>query len=542
MTTRRNFLKQSLLAAGAASVPAGNLLAQEKMEEKRPKYNLPYKNTYLKEPFVTENEFRTAKPETITPGTFEEAKQILPDPTWSGHEKEIEMYWKAWQIGIGNIKAPEPDSGFVCSYLDVAYNGNIFMWDSAFMMMFARFGTRFFPFQRTLDNFYAKQHPDGFICREIKADGADCFERYDPTSTGPNILPWSEIVYYKQFGDIDRLHKIFPALCAYYKWLKLNHTWRNGTYWTCGWGTGMDNMPRVEPKYNPIYSHGHMIWLDVCLQQYFTAGHLLEMGFYLERWQEIEEFEDEQKMLKEYINENLWDEKEHFLFDQYADGSLSSTKGIYAYWALLTDVLSKERMDAFVAELDNKETFNRLHRVPSLAANHPKYKDNGRYWQGGVWPGANYMVITGLLQQGYRKLAYEIARNHYDNVLKVYKNTGTFWEYYAPEHEEPGFMARPNFVGWSGLAPISGLIEQIFGIRSNVYEKKLTVDVNLTEAYGIDRYPFGLDGLVAIKVKARSSATQEPQVEITSDVPLELTVLWGDKQKTANVKPGTQTV
>ena len=103
MTTRRNFLKQSLLAAGAASVPAGNLLAQEKMEEKRPKYNLPYKNTYLKEPFVTENEFRTAKPETITPGTFEEAKQILPDPTWSGHEKEIEMYWKAWQIGIGNI-------------------------------------------------------------------------------------------------------------------------------------------------------------------------------------------------------------------------------------------------------------------------------------------------------------------------------------------------------------------------------------------------------------------------------------------------------
>ena len=84
MTTRRNFLKQSLLAAGAASVPAGNLLAQEKMEEKRPKYNLPYKNTYLKEPFVTENEFRTARPETITPGTFEEAKQILPDPHGKG--------------------------------------------------------------------------------------------------------------------------------------------------------------------------------------------------------------------------------------------------------------------------------------------------------------------------------------------------------------------------------------------------------------------------------------------------------------------------
>lgn len=29
------------------------------------KYHLPYKNTYVKEPLVTENEYRVAKPETI---------------------------------------------------------------------------------------------------------------------------------------------------------------------------------------------------------------------------------------------------------------------------------------------------------------------------------------------------------------------------------------------------------------------------------------------------------------------------------------------
>ena len=66
------------------------------------------------------------------------------------------------------------------------------MWDSSFILMFARYGTRFFPFQNTLNNFFAKQHPDGFSCREIKADGADCFERYDPVSTGPNLMPWCE--------------------------------------------------------------------------------------------------------------------------------------------------------------------------------------------------------------------------------------------------------------------------------------------------------------------------------------------------------------
>lgn len=388
------------------------------------KYRLPYKNTYLKEPLVTENEYRIAKPTAVQPKSFVEARKILPNPIWAGHEKELEMYWRAWEIAVNNIKAPQPGSGFVSSYLDTAYNGNIFMWDSSFILMFARYGTRFFPFQQTLDNFYAKQHPDGFICREIKADGADCFERYDPVSTGPNLMPWCEMVYFKQFGDTARLMKIFPALCAYYKWLKLNHTWRNGTYWSSGWGTGMDNMPRVQPQYNMIFSNGHMVWLDTNLQQLFTANLLLEIGFYLERWQEIEEFEDEANMLKKYIQENLWDEKERFLYDQYADGSLSTTKGIGAYWALFTDVLDDKQIAWMSKELDNPKTFNRKYRIPSLSADHPKYKENGRYWQGGIWPGTNYMVMNGLVRKGYRKQAREIALNHYNQILEVYKIRG----------------------------------------------------------------------------------------------------------------------
>lgn len=505
-------------------------------------YKLPYKNTYVKEVFVAENEFRTAKPEHIKPRTFAEARKILPSPVWEGHEKEVEMYWHAWQIAVGNIRQPQEDSGFVSPYLDIAYNGNIFMWDASFMMMFARYGYRFFPFQRTLDNFYAKQHPDGFICREIRADGSDCFSRYDPTSTGPNLLPWSEWKYYTQFGDDNRLNKVFPVLAAYYKWLKLNRTWRNGTYWSSGWGTGMDNMPRVPEGYNTIYSNGHMIWLDACLQQIMVADILLKMGFYLERWQEIEEFEDDIKKLSEYINKNMWSEKDKFLYDQYADNSLSTTQGIYAYWALHTDVLPKERLDALVSHLEDTTKFNRPHRVASLAADNPKYKANGRYWTGGVWPGTNYMVISGLTDKGYRRLAHDITMNHYNNVLKVYEKTGTFWEYYAPEKAEPGFMARKDFVGWTGLPPIAELIEYIFGIRANVQENNITLDVSLTDGYGIDRYPYGADGLISFKVARRSSADEKPKVTINTNTPFKLTLMWGDQKIEKEIKKGTQTV
>ena len=501
------------------------------------KYRLPYKNTYVKEPLVTENEFRVARPETIEPKSFEEARQILPNPIWEGHAKEIEMYWRAWEIAIGNIRAPQPGSGFVSSYLDTAYNGNIFMWDSSFILMFARYGNRFFPFQRTLDNFYAKQHPDGFICRAITADGADCFERYDPVSTGPNLMPWCEMVYYHQFGDTERLHKIFPALCAYYKWLRLNHTWRNGTYWSSGWGTGMDNMPRVPDGYSPIYSHGHMVWLDTNLQQLFMAGLLLEMGFYLERWQEIEELEDEMKMLTSYIRTHLWDEESGFLYDEYADGSLCKAKGIGAYWALMTDVLTKPQTDRMVSLLNDTTTFKRPYMVPSLAADHPKYKENGRYWQGGIWPGTNYMVMLGLYKKGSLTECREVPRNHYAQVFEVYKQTNTLWEYYAPEKAAAGFMARKDFVGWTGLAPIAELIEFILGIKADYAENQIVWDLDLKEAHGIERYPFGPEGVITLKAAARRNSSEEPRITVNSNVPFKLIVRYGDnKEKVMDIK------
>lgn len=519
---------QSVLIIALVSLGALSAVSADAQDLKSGPYSLPYKNTYVKSIFVAENEFRTAEPETIVPGTFEEAMEILPAPFWDGHEDEVDMYWHAWEIAVGNIRQPGEGSGFVSPYLDIAYNGNIFMWDASFMMQFARYGYRFFPFQRTLDNFYAKQHPDGFICREIRADGSDCFERYDPTSTGPDLLPWVELTYYRQFGDINRLHRVFPALCAYARWWQLNRTWQDGTYWSSGWGTGMDNMPRVQEGYNPIFSNGHMVWLDTNLQQMLVDESLLQIGFYIERWQEIEDMEDEIRFLRKYINDNLWNSETGFLHDRYADGSLCPTKGIGAYWALQTDVLDKGRLDSLVSHLSDTAEFLRPHRVPSLSADHEKYNPAGRYWQGGVWPGTNYMVIDGLWRKGYRDLAEEIADNHYNAVLSVWKDTGTFWEYYAPEKIEPGFMARKDFVGWTGLPPIAIFIEYILGIKSDWSQGSIEWDIRHLEKHGISRYPFGPDGCITLKTDKRRRLSEKPSVHVETNVPFDLTVTWGN--------------
>ena len=152
------------------------------------------------------------------------------------------------------------------------------------------------------------------------------------------------------------------------------------------------------------------------------------------------------------------------------------------------------------------------------------------------------MLISGLVNKGYRDLAWDIVTNHYNNVFEVYKKTGTFFEYYAPEGTEPGFMARKDFVGWTGLPPIAELIEYIFGIRADIQENHMTIDVHLTDGYGIDRYPLGENGEVSVKVAKRNSKNDKPKVTIKSNIPFKVTLIWDGGKEDKEVKAGTQTL
>ena len=102
-------------------------------------------------------------------------------------------------------------------------------------------------------------------------------------------------------------------------------------------------------------------------------------------------------------------------------------------------------------------------------------------------------------------------------------------------------MARDNFVGWAGLPPIAELIEFIIGIRGDYAKKQIIWDMNLTETNGIERYPFGPEGLISLKAEARRSASDEPRITVDSNIDFELCVLYGGKEKKINVTSGKHT-
>jgi len=189
---------------------------------------------------------------------FETLRQKLPSPIYAANPLWVQTYWKAWELAFRHFYEPPPGSGFVSAFIDAAFNKNIFLWDSCFMTMFCNYGYPLVPGISTLDNFYAKQHEDGEICREIvRATGVDfapwvnhernpLFSRWGwpafqegaalgrsepvsyqgrPSPEPPPeltldaldhpILAWAELESYRVTGDKDRLERVWEPLVRY---------------------------------------------------------------------------------------------------------------------------------------------------------------------------------------------------------------------------------------------------------------------------------------------------------------------------------------
>lgn len=525
--------------------------------------NYPFYHTYVPNRFAEENAFgarfsqpwpwayyNTQHPGDIRPAegyrpatlpTYDEARARLPAPHWPGHEAALAAYWKVWELFFTRSLRPATEGNrFVSHYVATAFNDATFLWDSAFISLFGRYARRVWRAEATLDNFYCKQHPDGFICREIREiDGEDKFQRHDPSGTGPNVLAWAEWEHYRHSGDRARLARVFAPLAAYSRWMRLNRTWPDGSYWATGWSSGMDNQPRLPPDCHEWYEHGHQTWVDACMQAVLADRALVAIAREIGRDRDAVEFAREAESLTTWINDQLWCDRTGFYHDRRADGTLSlGIKSIGAYWALLAGIVPPGRLDRFVAHLGNPSEFARPHRCPSLSADSPGYDPDGGYWRGGVWAPTNYMLLRGLRACGREELAFEIASNHVRNVALAVEKTGTLWENYAPDFEGEG-RSKPDFVGWTGLPPVAVLFEFIFGLEPDPVRKRLVWTIHLTEEFGVDRYPFGEDGLLSIHCAARANPTDRPRVSISSAVQLEVDLRWPGGREILQISPAS---
>ncbi len=496
---------------------------------------------------------------------FSETKDKLPAPIYDENPVYVQMYWKTWELGFKNFNEPAPGSGFVSQFIDAAFNQNIFLWDSCFMTMFCNYGHPLVPGIGTLDNFYAKQHADGEICREIvRATGRDFGPWVNSEHKGLSsrwgdlsgkgfavkyvgrevpepppqltldslnhpLLAWAELESVRVTGDRSRLRLVYEPLVHYYRALQKYLRQGNGLYVT-DWAT-MDNSPR-----NPSIAGGGA-GVDISAEMVLFANQLAEIAGLLDKKDETAAFRKEAADLSRRINEKMWDPERKFYFDLTVDGKRSPVKTVAAYWTLLPGVATAEQADALAAELSNPKSFGRKHRVPTCPADQKGFDPKGGYWRGAVWAPTNTMVIRGLERYGKHDLARQIAREDLQIVAEVFKETGTVWENYAPDAAKPGTPAKPDFVGWTGIVPILYFLEYGIGLRPDAPDNRLVWVLASNKRCGCDQFRFNGHTVTLV---ARPGDPQAGQTRITveSDGPFRLRVLRGGKQSDFNVQAG----
>ena len=114
----------------------------------------------------------------------------MPAPIYDDNPLLVRLYWRAWELAFRNFHEPAPQSGFVSQFIDAAFNQNIFLWDSCFMSMFSTSAHPLVPGISSLDNFYAKQHEDGEICREIVREKGTDFDKWINHEGKPLFSRW----------------------------------------------------------------------------------------------------------------------------------------------------------------------------------------------------------------------------------------------------------------------------------------------------------------------------------------------------------------
>ncbi|MFZ4398037.1 MAG: MGH1-like glycoside hydrolase domain-containing protein, partial [Kiritimatiellia bacterium] len=161
------------------------------------------------------------------------------------------------------------------------------------------------------------------------------------------------------------------------------------------------------------------------------------------------------------------------------------------FWPMIAGVASQAQVKRLVAHLKDEKKFWRPFVFPTLSADEPEYKPDGDYWLGAVWAPTNYAIIKGLELYGEEDFATEAALRYVRAMFEVYKRTGTVWENYAPESMSQGTPAKPDFVGWSGIGPITLLIENVLGFRPDGVRKQLAWRLARHDRHGIERFRFG---------------------------------------------------
>jgi len=320
-----------------------------------------------------------------------------------------------------------------------------------------------------------QQREDGLIAYRHGPRGLQDYPHFsktlnkDMSSTSAPFFNWINLEVYNVSGDKKFLEDSYNSGAKYVNWLIKNRDLNNnGTF---EWGP-YGIIENVRDWYNAVFQVSKDRHLNVdkedisdeleCLD--LTAMIVKEMrslsSIANELGKKDESFQWNKKAdeISKLMNERMWDDSSKFYYSvNKQDNSFKfmtrdlRRMEIIGFLPLWSGSATKERAAQLVKHLTNPNKFWRKYGIPTLSADDPWYSPYVDYcckWNGPVWLLWNYMVMDGLKQYGYNKIASQIADKLLSAVTVQLKKNHNYWESYSPDNEN---LNSPSNYIWDAI-------------------------------------------------------------------------------------------
>ena len=462
-------------------------------------------------------------------------KEKLPRPILEGRKEFIDLYYQAWELAFKNVEYIERD-GWKDILTCMPGVGIMWQWDSCIMTFITNYSNGTLSALNNLDNLYMlRRSSDGFMSMAYNLeDGKPTYgERINPP-----LMAWAEWEHYLISGDSSRFERVLPALEGIYSFIEKNRRRESCElyYFEDTGSSGMDNSP--VSGYGAVHLDGSdTCFIDLACQQALSALNLSYICAKLGQNEKADFYKSEHQRISDLINKLHYSERVGWYFNFFARTwkgervKFINSKTAATFWTLISGVASNERLRSVVEHMMNENEFYTKIPFATLSKDDPNYDSAGGYWLGGVWAPTNLCAIKGLAKNGYREYAREASVKYLEGMCKVAADTafGSIWECYAPDAYRPATteyntLSRAEFVGWSGIAPITLLIENIIGLEFDANENLVTFNLNERGKCGLENMIFNSNNISIVCTEYKPFKGQTT-VEVEASEPFKLKVV-----------------
>ena len=289
------------------------------------------------------------------------------------------------------------------------------------------------------------QEPNGFIPDCVYRN--NLIEENNYRNTKAPLAAWAIWKIYEKTKDAAFLKEFYPKLKLYHNWWykERDHDQdglcefgsTDGTLIAGKWESGMDNAVRFDDS--KILKNGEKAFsldqesVDLNSFLYAEKNYMSKMAQVLKLTKESKDWQEESTALKTKIQTQFWDASTGWFYDTTIDGkSLIKIMGCEGYLPIWAEVATPEQTKLMKENMLNPTIFNTFVPLPTLAANHPKFKPEGGYWRGPIWLDQSYFGINGLEKYGYTNEANQLAHKLIHNADGVLDKGTSIRENYQP--------------------------------------------------------------------------------------------------------------